>query len=380
MKKIIKIGSIVLFGVATLQGANVKLYEVKSAKVTYEIKGNGNVMGMVQIKTIGKKRLIFDNYGAKNLEEKSEIRKETTMGKAKVKKSHTLTLLNGAVVYQVDFKHKRITRIKNGAFSLASMGSKDAKQRGEEMLKKMGGKKIGKDKVLGFDCDVWSIMKSVKQCIYKGVPLKIESNVMGLKITEIATKAEFDISIDKNNFNLPDLPIYNFDMSGKPSKIDKSKLEEMDAHDNAQAKVDAQKSKATNKNLNEIMEAAKQAGYDPKSGKKMTAQQKEAMMSAMMKARGGESAIVKQTKEKILKESESAIWAKDCFSDADTLKEANSCIDEGNKKFQGEKEKHFTSWTKADKAKMINEIDQFIKGLPCVKQAQTMKNLRKCMQ
>jgi len=71
------------------------------------------------------------------------------------------------------------------------------------MLKKMGGKKIGSDKVAGYSCDVWELM-GTKQCLYKGIPLKIESDVMGIKSVEIATKAEFS-TVTNKDFKLPDL-------------------------------------------------------------------------------------------------------------------------------------------------------------------------------
>jgi len=40
----------------------------------------------------------------------------------------------------------------------------------KEMMKSMGGKKIGTDKVLVYTCEVWDMM-GVNQCIYKGRPL-----------------------------------------------------------------------------------------------------------------------------------------------------------------------------------------------------------------
>ena len=85
------------------------------------------------------------------------------------------------------------------------------------------GKKTGTDKVLGYTCEVWELM-GVKQCIYKGIPLRVESNIMGMKNMEIATKAEFEISLSKDNFKLPDFPLTN--EMGSP--IDKDRLQKID--------------------------------------------------------------------------------------------------------------------------------------------------------
>jgi hypothetical protein len=37
----------------------MKKYDVKSGKIEYTLKGSGNIMGMVKIKSVGKKRVIF---------------------------------------------------------------------------------------------------------------------------------------------------------------------------------------------------------------------------------------------------------------------------------------------------------------------------------
>ena len=224
--KVLKISMVMVLG-GTLLFAGTdqyKKYGVESGKIDYKITGSGNIMG-VTTKTVGKKRVLFDAYGARELNEENQVQKTVIGGNAKVDKSHKLTYMKGAMIYTVDLKAKRIMRMQNPGFAMMSaMGGKDVKQTGEAMMKKMGGKKIGTDKVLGYTCDVWEIMGSVKQCMYQGIPLKVESNVMGLKNVEVATKAEFDISLSNDDFELPDFPVY--DMQG--NTLDKSKLESMD--------------------------------------------------------------------------------------------------------------------------------------------------------
>jgi len=132
-------------------------------------------------------------------------------------------------------------RIKNPAMGMMALVGGNVKETGEAMMIKMGGKKLGTAKVLGYTCTVWNLM-SVKQCMYKGIPLKVESNMMGMKSIEVATKAEFDISLSSDDFGLPAYPIYAMDTMNsqkQPKELDKSKLEAMDAKDNAKAKVEA---------------------------------------------------------------------------------------------------------------------------------------------
>ncbi len=121
------------------------------------------------------------------------------------------------------------------------------------MMKQMGGKKTGTDQVLGYNCDVWTLMGSTKQCMYKGIPLKIESNVMGIKSREIATKVEFDISLSKDDFKLPDFPIY--DEYG--TKLDKNNLDAMDNKSEVQATQEAEDMAALGASMAAAMQSSR---------------------------------------------------------------------------------------------------------------------------
>jgi hypothetical protein len=231
MKNIIKISLMAIVVGALLNAKNIKKYEIKSAKIEYAIKGSRNILGIVKTEISGKKKLIFDNYGRKRVEEESKVSKEIALGNIKIKKSHTLYYLNGHVIYNVDFNKKRIIREENSVTSREE----------ETLLKKRGRKRIGSDTIMGYDCDIWNF-SGEKQCIYKGIPLRIESTTMGLKRVEIATKVVFDISLDKKDFQLPNYPVFNFDidmmMAGeKPKKLDKSRLEKMDKRANEAKEV-----------------------------------------------------------------------------------------------------------------------------------------------
>jgi len=385
MIKMVKTSALLVLGLGLtmVQANEMKKYEVKSGKIVYELKGSGDIMGMVQIKSIGKKRVIFDDYGIKNLEEKSEIKKETTMGETKVKKDHTLVYMNSAILYKVDFKKKRIDRMKNRGAAIAAMfgGGKNLKESGEAMMKKMGGKKLGTDKVLGYTCDVWELMGS-KQCMYKGIPLKVETNVMGMKSIEVATKAEFDIDLNKDNFKLPDYPVYAFDMDrmmeGKePKELDKSKLEDMDKIDNVKAVEESKEASQAMQGMAAGMAALVKAGVDLNADE-LTPEQEKIMQKAMIGAMGGEGKMLAKMKEEMLGNEKEMEFAKRCFGGADTLKEANTCVDKGNKMFDDDQE-HLSSWTKADKNEMLKEMAQYEKMIPCVKSAQTMDTMMTCV-
>ena len=124
--------------------------------------------------------------------------------------------------------------------------------------------------------------------------------------------------------------------------------------------------------------ALTKAGID--MNKELTPEQEQIMQKAMMKAMGGEGKMLAKMKQEILKEGkmEEMQFAQKCFTDANTLKEANTCVDKGNKMFDDDEDR-MHSWTAEDKKEILEDMKGFEKIIPCVKAAQTMKAFHKCM-
>ena len=364
--KIINVSMVLLMSSSMLSANDdqMKKYDIESGRIEYAIKGSSDMMGM-KMKTIGKKRVLFTDYGIQDLTENNQITKQTMSGQTKNTKTHTMVYMKNGTVYTVDFDSKRISRIENmGAAMGAFMGDgQNIKQSGEAMMLKMGGKKTGTDKILGYNCDIWNLM-GTKQCMYKGIPLKVETNMMGIINTEVATKIEFDISLSKDNFKLPDFPIY--DMQG--NKLDKSKLDAMDK----QAKAEAAKSSDDMAELRKVMAtAAKNAGI--KDGERATQTQEEAMKSSMMEA------MLPRMKQEILSEEKMMRFGYECLGKADTLKEANECNNKTNA-MSGEQEEPFDEWNPETKKEILGFLDQYINEMvPCIKKAQSMQDAEQCM-
>jgi hypothetical protein len=222
-----------------------------------------------------------------------------------------------------------------------------------------------------------------KQCIYKGIPLRVVTDIMGMKNTEIAIKAEFDIALNKDDFKLPDYPVYDFNidrmMEGKePKALDKSKLEAMDRKDNAQARVKAKEGAEAMKGLAAGMAALAKAGVDLKSSKDLTPEQEKIMQDAMIKAMGGQDKMVGKMKKEMLKNVVQIEFSQKCFGSADTLSDVNKCVDKGNKMFNDDRE-HYTSWTSKDKQEELQEIEDFKNAIPCIRAAQTMIEIKQCL-
>lgn len=373
MRKIIQVSMITLIGSSMLfaSAEKMKRYEIKSGKIVYDISTSGNVMGMVKIEMKGTKKVTFDDNGLKELVEEHKVTKEVAMGQAKEDKSHTLQYMQDDFIYSVDFKKKKITRIKNPAMDMMKMfgNEKSMKKTGEEMMKSMGGKKTGTDKVLGYTCEVWNLM-GVKQCIYKGIPLRIESNIMGMKSMEIATKADFDISLNKNDFKLPDFPISDMQLGSQSGEMG------MDRSMNKQAPSSPEDMEKAMKAMGAMMGALKDSGMDMnKPNFDMTGEQGEAMQKAMMNAMGGEKMILEQTKKEILQDAKMIPQAKECFKKANSAKEANAC----ERQVDSNDPEHHDQWNDAIKTSLLKEMNAFENAIPCIKNAKTLKALEMCM-
>ncbi len=186
-------------------GANeFKRYDVASGVVKYKTMMKVVSAG-VEITTKGTRVIKFKDYGAKELRDETTTTTQKGFGKTIKETNHQLSLMDNGKTYAVDFKAKAIYEMGNMAGDMAGIMGSNMKNMGFEMMKKMGAKKIGTDKVLGYKCDVWDL-KGIKQCIYKGVTLKLTTNIGGAKVEDVAVEAKFNINIPDSEFKLPNYP------------------------------------------------------------------------------------------------------------------------------------------------------------------------------
>jgi len=183
-------------------------YGVKSGIIRYKITISGIVMDNI-INGNGIEKLYFDNWG--NLELKEELITKNTKVKIfndfkeEQKQIHHLQKTENNVIYQVNFDQKNINKSFNTNVELVKFTNKDLKKV-SSILHQFGGIKIGNEIFKGYDCEIWDISGS-KQWLYKGVPLKIEHTIMGVKTIKEAISANFNVIIINNEFELPNFLI-----------------------------------------------------------------------------------------------------------------------------------------------------------------------------
>jgi hypothetical protein len=181
------------FGQLKAQDDYIKRYPIESAKVTYNVKSpDGN----------GTKVLIFDNYG------KRQSVHETLKKHGKVIKDN-LILFNNDKSYIVDLLENTAidqSEISGMAMNMVKgMGGDDMSASGKKVLESMGGKQIGNESFLGKNCEKWQVntMGKTTMLIWKGIPLKTESRVFGIKSLEEATSIKTGLSFSDSDFEPP---------------------------------------------------------------------------------------------------------------------------------------------------------------------------------
>ena len=199
--------------------ADTKRYEVKSGVIDYTISGSGEMMG-IKTQMSGTNKVIFKEWG--NIELHHNTSKSVVMGREEHTKD-TTKIENGKV-YVVDYDQKIIVEYETS--KLMHTQYKDLAKSSKEMLNEMGGKKVGEESILGYECEVWE-MPQIKLWLYKGIALKSEANIMGITNTMEATNVQLDVSISDDQLKLPDFPIKSMQEANSPSQMPQMTPEQM---------------------------------------------------------------------------------------------------------------------------------------------------------
>ncbi len=351
--------------IATMgQAKTVKRYSIESGIIEYKVSGGGNILGVIS-ETKGSNKLYFKNYGAVTLEEQ-EITTTMSGTVSQEEKTHTMKKIDNVTVYVVDFEKKKIKKGTDPIGSQYLASGKNMSADSEIQLQKMGGKKIGTEKIIGYSCEVWSIMGG-KQWLYKGqVPLRVEAEIMGMKSGMIAVKATFNKSIPDSKFQLPDYNIEvlpNYMSEGQAVQQGKDMNEFGAIMGDMQAQINA------NPNMTEAEQSAMmmQMMNNSNQGKSQLQQQKDQMPKML----------------KLMKRMET------CLSNASSQADADRCDEESSRlakqlglydEFSDDEDP--LVWNKNTKPQVLSELNEGIKSMeqmmPCIKKAQNLMDMMKC--
>jgi len=194
----------ILTGIAGAGEQVFKRYPVESGMIFYDINVTGTSKGF-STRTRGIARLVFDQWGARELKEEDST--ETQTGDFnETRDIHTMTKMDHGTIYTVDFDEQTIYKTRDRALDLAIAQKEDLSDESIRLIKEMKGVKVGTDRVAGFPCDVWKV-KDQEICLYMGIPLRITIDAPNFHSERKALQVVLNRPVPPEQFRLPDLPI-----------------------------------------------------------------------------------------------------------------------------------------------------------------------------
>ena len=180
---------LVAVGLSAQEKAPVKKYGFKSAIAKFATE----VMGQAVESTI-----YIDEYGAKECQ------------KAKVEVPGMGTMESGVIskegkTWNVNYTMKQVQEV-----AINPGDQPNFLDLNEETRKKFKIEKEKKEKVLDYDCTVYTLVTTsgeisanAKLWVYKGLPMKTETEAMGMKVTNVVTEFKEDAMVLPQVFDVP---------------------------------------------------------------------------------------------------------------------------------------------------------------------------------
>ncbi|HGZ70288.1 MAG TPA: hypothetical protein ENK74_02735 [Nitratifractor sp.] len=297
--KLLYILLIMLIGTSLSASEEFKQYKFKSATIYYDVQTssfdnnlNSNVQGVA--------RLVFDNWGLKELKEE-DVREVQAGDFNESNGRHTMTLVDKGTIFTVDFSEKKIYKTRDRDLDMAISEKLDLSDESVNSLIKLGANKVGKEKIAGYECDLWEYSDQ-QVCLYKGIPLKIVIQSAGFVSEKKAVQVMFDKPITANSLELPKFPIVTGeDYSGNKASM----VRTTDYIDSIKALKNQMKQKGLN------LEDANLS---------VTPQLEKDIINALGKR------YLKKQKEHLPDLLEALRVAKSCIAKAATKKDAQKCL------------------------------------------------------
>jgi hypothetical protein len=183
-------------------------YGIESATIEYVITGGGCLTPETNLTVKGQGKLHFKEWGQVELFE--EAVKETTSGAIKnIETTQVCKKIIHDKKLDVDFKNKKILerQIPNGNYVSITKG----------LVQK------GQKEIAGYRCDVWEA-EGVKKCIYKGIPLLVAYDVLGISYQKSVASIIFDTNNSLNQCTIPSYPVQKFALFKTNIKTKSKKL------------------------------------------------------------------------------------------------------------------------------------------------------------
>lgn len=150
----------------------------------------------------GTETTTWDDYGRRTV---TETKTTTSFGNMPGRTHEARVIRDGDSIIVLNLTAKTAMKMDHVIEQAKAMaGGQDMRVFSEQMMGQMGASKTGSDSVAGKSCDVWTMTQmGMTVCVWKGLALKTDGNMMGVKIAKLATKVDENVTVDPSLFEIP---------------------------------------------------------------------------------------------------------------------------------------------------------------------------------
>ncbi len=341
MRKVLLLCSLFsLFGVHLYAKTVFKRYPVKSGMILYDINTTGVAPGLTT-HTVGVSRLVFDDWGAKELKEDDATEIQKGDFNEEIAR-HTMSKMDYGTIYTVDFDENVTYQTRDRNIDIAIAQGADMSDESLEILKEMKAIKLGTEQVAGYTCDLWKT-KDQTICLYKGIPLKITVKTQGFSSTRTAQMVILDKPIAESEFALPGFAVMTDEAYTSNQSAAVNTADYMAAVEELNHKINSMGINLEDENI--TLTPAQEAEVINTLGARYLAKQKKLLPKLMVALKG----------------------ARECIDHSENGKEAANCIKPVNRINEelGDQTSNYdySHWNREKKELIIKDMDQEIKDL-----------------
>jgi len=197
MKKFILLFSIFISTIINVQAQEATNFAIKSGYVKYELTGN----------TTGFREIWWSEYGNKSytIEKYKSTTKMLGISSTEIVNKHTIS--NDTDYWEVDYTTMTGIKETNTYYDSnigpdKELSEAEQQKQAQEIMDALGGEKLADEKIMGYTCEVYTVMGS-KVWFYKGISLKSTISLLGINAEENAIVFKPNISIPDSKFTPP---------------------------------------------------------------------------------------------------------------------------------------------------------------------------------
>jgi hypothetical protein len=230
-------------------------YTIKSGYIEYKVTGNST----------GIRKMWWDDYGNKSRTESNITTVTKIFGISNETKEESVNVTKKNQFWNANLVDKvyqtGIYDIEENLAFYENMTPAEKKAFEKQMLDQYGGSIIGKETIMGYECDIISVM-GAKSWVYKGIALKTEASVLGITITETVVKFDQNIAVPVSKFEpYPDVKYEDLGKIEVPNISSTSTNSEVNSSIPVQTTPSAPVLKCTYATFETIIKSSKIPGY-----------------------------------------------------------------------------------------------------------------------